>query len=71
MKKFKTLSIDINSYEPDYLSGISSILDLGATNSSFRYNPNQNINSDYQAIKNDWAAIGSDLEKSIIDVLNQ
>ena len=49
---------------PDFLSGMSRVLDLGSTLNEYNSTFEPRI-ADYYALKSDWTVVGSDLQASI------
>lgn len=53
----------------DFWSGLSSIVDIGATRKKFNTSKSAEA-ADLKAIKSDWDMIGNDIRKSMSNILS-
>ena len=53
---------------PSFLSGFARTLDMGATLNRYSYNFSATpVEADLRAIAHDWAAVGKDLHKAMVE----
>jgi hypothetical protein len=56
--------------EPNFVSGVARVLDIGATLHQFNYSDTPE-EADIEALRSDWEAVGDDLRAAIDTVKTQ